>query len=134
MPANDTTEQQRFERPRHLYAYRYRYPHMPSLGLDTPSRTVFIGGRVVRLSTLEFQLLRVLVENAPRVVAYDDLLTAVWGNHATDKRNYLKLYVRYLRSKLEEDASHPCLIVNERSQGYRLAWPRRTRPAPDSAR
>ncbi len=99
-----------------------RYPQMPLFKLDAPSSTVSIGRRVVRLTSLEFEVLRVLVENAPRLVTYDDLLTAVWGAHATDKKNYLKLYVHYLRSKLEEDPSRPSLIVNERHQGYRLAW------------
>ena len=45
----------------------------------------------------------------------------MWGAHASEKRNYLKLYVFYLRSKLEDDPSRPALILNERSQGYRLA-------------
>ncbi len=89
--------------------------------LDSASHTVSISDRVVRLTVLEFELLRVLVENAPRVVSYDDLLTTVWGGHASDKKNYLKLYVFYLRSKLEDDPSNPALILNERSQGYRLS-------------
>ncbi len=89
--------------------------------LDGSSHTVSIADRVVRLTELEFELLRVLVEHAPRVVTYDDLLTAVWGAHASEKKNYLKLYVFYLRSKLEDDPSRPALILNERSQGYRLA-------------
>lgn len=98
-----------------------QYPRTIPIRLDDPSSTVTIGDRVVRLSALEFELLRVLVENAPRLVTYDDLLKAVWGTHATDKKNYLKLYVFYLRSKVEEDPSHPSLILNERQQGYRLA-------------
>ena len=89
--------------------------------LDSASHTASISDRVVRLTVLEFELLRVLVENAPRVVSYDDLLTTVWGGHASDKKNYLKLYVFYLRSKLEDDPSHPALILNERSRGYRLS-------------
>ena len=91
------------------------------LRMDSSSYTVAIGDRIVRLTALEFELLRVLADNAPRLVTYDDLLTAVWGAHASDKRNYLKLYVFYLRSKLEEDPSHPALILNERQYGYRLA-------------
>ncbi len=97
--------------------------HMPPLKLDPRSRTVSIGDRVERLTTLEFDLLRVLVENAPRPVDYHNLLSAVWGSHATDKKNYLKLYVYYLRSKLENDPSSPSLILNERRRGYRLAYP-----------
>ena len=93
------------------------------LKLDAQHRTATLGDRVVRLSALEFAVLRVLVENAPRFVSYDDLLTAVWGPHATHKKNYLKLYVYYLRSKMEPDPARPQLIVNERQKGYRLVWP-----------
>ena len=90
------------------------------MNLDFPSNTVSIGDRVVRLTPLEFELLRVLVENSPDLVAYDDLLTSVWGPHAASRKNYLKLYVYNLLSKLEDDPAHPRLIVNERLQGYRL--------------
>ena len=75
------------------------------MNLDFPSNTVSIGDRVVRLTPLEFELLRVLVENSPDLVAYDDLLTSVWGPHAASRKNYLKLYVYNLRSKLEDDPS-----------------------------
>ena len=91
--------------------------------LDAPSRTVSVGDRVSRLTALEFEVLKILAENAPRSVAYDDLLKAVWGSHATRKKHYLKLYVHYLRSKLEDDPTHPRLILNERHRGYRLALP-----------
>ena len=98
-----------------------RYTGLIRFRMDTPSSTVTIGDRVVRLTGIEFDLLGVLRESAPRLVTYDTLLTAVWGAHAADKRNYLKLYVFYLRSKLEDDPLCPSLILNERQHGYRLA-------------
>ena len=100
-----------------------RYPRTLPFRMDAPSSTVTIGDRVVRLTGIEFDLLRALGESAPWIVTYDTLLTAVWGAHASDKKNYLKLYVFYLRSKLEEDPSRPSLILNERQRGYRLALP-----------
>ena len=103
-----------------MYATHRRADTQP-IRLEPHDRTVAIGDRVVRLSTLEFEVLRVLVENAPRCISYQELLTAVWGSHAAQKKNYLKLYVYYLRSKLEDGSSQP-LIVNERQRGYRLAY------------
>ncbi|MFH1560077.1 MAG: winged helix-turn-helix domain-containing protein [Chloroflexota bacterium] len=100
-----------------------RYPDVPPFRLDVRSRTVAINERVVHLTHLEFAVLYALMENAPGLVSYARLLDTIWGSHATEKRNYLRLYVHYLRSKLEDDPSHPMLILNERRKGYRLALP-----------
>ena len=58
-----------------------------TVAFDPSSYTVSIGDRVVRLTVLKLELLRVLLQHAPRVVSHDDLPTAVWGAHASDKRN-----------------------------------------------
>ena len=100
-----------------------RVPDVLPMKLYARSRTVAIGDRVIRLTPLEFDVLHVLLENAPDLISYDRLLGAIWGSHATGKISYLKLYVHYLRSKLELDPSNPVLILNERGKGYRLAWP-----------
>ena len=83
--------------------------------------TVTLRGKSIRLSPLEYEVLQVLARAAPQMVSYQDLLEAVWGYGSGDKRNYLKLYIRYLRVKLEEDPASPKLIINERGKGYRLA-------------
>ncbi len=85
------------------------------------TRTVTLRGKGIRLSPLEYEVLQVLARAAPQMVSYQDLLEAVWGYGSGDKRNYLKLYIRYLRAKLEEDPAIPKLIINERGKGYRLA-------------
>ena len=88
---------------------------------NNPTRTVTLRGKSIRLSPLEYEVLQVLARAAPQMVSYQDLLEAVWGYGSGDKRNYLKLYIRYLRVKLEEDPASPKLIINERGKGYRLA-------------
>lgn len=88
---------------------------------NNPTRTVTLRGKSIRLSPLEYEVLQVLARAAPQMVSYQDLLEAVWGYGSGDKRNYLKLYIRYLRAKLEEDPAIPKLIINERGKGYRLA-------------
>ena len=50
-------------------------------------------------------------------------MSRVWGDEYVDSRNYLRLYIRYLREKLEEDPTNPQLIVSEWGVGYRLQLP-----------
>jgi len=63
----------------------------------------------------------IALDPAPQMVSYQDLLETVWGYGSRDKLNYLKLYIYYLRGKLEEDPASPRLIINERRKGYYLA-------------
>lgn len=77
-------------------------------------------GRPLDLSPIEFRLLASLVRETGRAVSYAKLLLQAWGPEYVDCRNYLRLYVRHLRSKLEDDPSHPQLIVNHWGVGYRL--------------
>lgn len=96
---------------------------MNEITLNRPERMVTASGQTVRLSPLEFDLLEALATGFPGVVGYRRLLESVWGTQASAKLNYLKLYIHYLRSRLEEDPSSPQLIVTERSRGYRLTAP-----------
>ncbi len=91
--------------------------------LNERDRTVKIGIRAVKLSPLEFDLLVAMANKFPEVVTYRELLESVWGSHAFDQKNYLKLYVYYLRLRLEEIPSSPQIIVTERRRGYRLTVP-----------
>ena len=89
------------------------------VNLDT--REVQIGDRRVSLTPTEFQLLSALIQDAGRTVSHDTLLRRVWGPEFANRRDYLKLYIWYLRQKIEEDPRNPKRIVSERGQGYRLA-------------
>ena len=55
------------------------------------------------------------------VVLHEDLLREVWGDEYIDEKHYLRIYVGYLRAKIEEDAAKPIYILNEWGIGYRLA-------------
>ena len=97
---------------------------MAHLRLDARSSTAHINGRIVRLTPLEYSLLEHLLEAFPADVPYGELLMSVWGEQAMGHKNYLKLYVAYLRGKLGRGPGDP-LIVNRRGTiygegGYRL--------------
>ena len=92
-----------------------------SLSVDLEKHIVKVNGEHVFLTPLEYKLLAVLVEEAGQVVEHETLLRRVWGQQYENRRQYLKLYIWYLRQKIEEDPSNPKLILTERGIGYRLA-------------
>jgi two-component system, OmpR family, KDP operon response regulator KdpE len=91
------------------------------LVIDLDERTVRRLGTEIRLSPTEFNLLAVLAEHPGRVVSNGEILTRVWGPEYRDDIHYVRLYVGYLRGKLELDPAHPTLIINQWGVGYRLA-------------
>ncbi|HOT92782.1 MAG TPA: response regulator transcription factor [Anaerolineae bacterium] len=88
------------------------------VNLDT--HEVRVGNRVVNLTPTEFQLLSALIQDSGRTVNHDTLLRRVWGAEYSNRRDYLKLYIWYLRQKIEEDPRNPRYVISERGQGYRL--------------
>jgi len=94
---------------------RFEYEH---LVIDWPEMLITIDGKPVHLTPLEFRLLATLVRKRGWVVTYEQALTEVWGpSYVTDRAN-LKLYIWYLRRKIERDPSHPELIITRRGMGY----------------
>ncbi len=93
------------------------------LTIDFAARTVDLDGEPIRLSRKEFDLLQALAMSAGQVVTHKRLLEAGWGTASTDNQ-YLRVYIGYLRQKLEEDSTDPRLILTEPGVGYRLAAPR----------
>ncbi len=93
------------------------------LTLNHDTREVRLEDRLVSLTPTEYKLLLALVQNAGRTVEHDVLLRRVWGSEHANRRDYLKLYIWYLRQKLEKDPRHPQYIVSERGKGYRLVVP-----------
>ena len=77
-------------------------------------------GEDVHLTPTEFDLLAVLATNAGKVLTHRHLLERVWGGYAADNAQQLRVYINYLRRKLEDDPAHPVLIVTEPGVGYRL--------------
>lgn len=94
-----------------------------NFSVNFAQRRVTVRGQDVRLSPTEYKLLYELVTNAGRVVLHQDLLAKVWGREYRDETEYLRVYVRYLRQKIEDEPSEPKLILTEPGVGYRFAQP-----------
>lgn len=88
--------------------------------IDFGRREVWVEGKLVKLRPTEYRLLYHLVQNAGWVVTYDQLLSKVWGYEYRDEPHYVRLYINYLRQKIEEDPSNPKYILTERGIGYRF--------------
>lgn len=91
------------------------------LCVDFAARQVKLKGAEIKLTPTEYSLLRVLVQNAGKVVTHRQLLRTVWGEKAESQAQYLRVYVTHLRNKLEADRDAPKLIKTEVGIGYRLA-------------
>lgn len=98
------------------------------LKLDFDRREVWLDGKLVQLRPTEYRLLYHLVQNAGWVVTHDQLLAKVWGYEYRDEPHYVRLYINYLRKKLEEDPANPKYILTERGVGYRFIDFRRQKP------
>jgi len=88
------------------------------LAVDLVRRVVTVRGTEVKLTPREYDLLRLLVSHAGKVLTHRHLLKEVWGGE-TDVQ-YLRIYIRTLRQKLEADPEQPALILTEQGVGYRL--------------
>ncbi len=91
-----------------------------SLQIDFASRIVKRSGQEIPLTATEYALLRVLAQNAGKVVTHRQLLREVWGPQAEEQAQYLRVYMNHLRKKLGEQADQPRLLRNEPGIGYRL--------------
>lgn len=91
--------------------------------IDLVARKVSRHGEPVHLTPKEFALLAELARHAGRVLTHAHLLRCVWGPAQEDHVDYLRVAIRALRQKLEEDPARPELIVNEPAVGYRLVLP-----------
>jgi len=90
------------------------------LRIDFGRREVWLDDGLVKLRPTEYRLLYHLVQNAGWVMTYDQILSKVWGYEYRDEPHYVRLYVNYLRQKLEKDPANPIYILTERGVGYRF--------------
>lgn len=95
--------------------------HLGDLEIDHAQHRVTRAGQDVKLTRKEFDLLAFLARNAGKVVTHRHILAAVWGAAHTDDTQYLRVYVRQLRQKIEPDPNDPKLILTEVGIGYRVA-------------
>jgi two-component system KDP operon response regulator KdpE len=91
------------------------------LAVDLVRRIVTVAGQEVKFSPREYDILRMLVQNAGKVVTHKSLLKQIWGSEADIQ--YLRIYIRALRHKIETDPERPQLIQTEQGVGYRLRAP-----------
>ena len=89
--------------------------------IDPSSQEVTVRGEVVDLTPTEYKLLLCLAYNAGRVLTPDQILDNVWGPGYEDSAANVKLYIWYLRRKIELDPADPCYIITKRGTGYYLA-------------
>ena len=90
------------------------------LSVDFNRRLVLVEGQPVKLRPTEYRLLYHLIENAGWTVPHEQLLAKVWGYEYRDETHYVRLYINYLREKIEEDPANPKYILTERGVGYRF--------------
>ncbi len=90
------------------------------LRINFDLRKVTVRGREVRLRPTEYRLLYQLVTNAGKLLTHEVLLSRVWGAEYRDEDQYVRLYITYLRQKIEKDPRNPRYILSERGLGYRF--------------
>jgi two-component system KDP operon response regulator KdpE len=94
-----------------------------SIEVDFDTRQVHAGGRLVRLTPKEFELLRYLVGHANKVLSHRELLQAAWGPDYGDQVDYLRVFVNQLRKKIEAKPANPVYLLTEPWVGYRFHLP-----------
>ncbi len=90
------------------------------LSVDFNRHQVIVNDERIDLRPTEYRLLNHLIQNAGWVVPHETLLAKVWGYEYRDETHYLRLYINYLRKKIEEDPAKPYYILTERGVGYRF--------------
>ncbi|HNX45704.1 MAG TPA: response regulator transcription factor [Anaerolineaceae bacterium] len=90
------------------------------LTIDFDRHEVWVEGELVQLRPTEYRLLYHLVQNAGWVLTHDQILSKVWGYEYENEPHYVRLYINYLRKKLEKDPANPRYILTERGVGYRF--------------
>ena len=93
--------------------------------IDFNRREVRVDGKLIQLRPTEYRLLYHLVQNAGWVLSHEQLLMKVWGYEYQDEPHYVRLYINYLRKKIEKDPANPQYILTERGAGYRFVDYRR---------
>ena len=90
------------------------------ISIDLEAHRVTINGEAIKLTPTEYKLLAILVKNKGRLLEFRQLLENVWGFEYIDDIDYLRVYIWYLRRKIEPDPQNPIYILNELNMGYRF--------------
>jgi DNA-binding response OmpR family regulator len=89
--------------------------------VDWGSRQVWVRGERVKLSPTEFKIMSCLIKSRGWIVTHEQLLEKAWGPNYIGDKSFVKLYIRYLRQKIEQDPHKPQIIMTERGVGYYFA-------------
>ena len=88
--------------------------------VDLETREVRVGGREIRLSPKEFDLLVYFIRHSGKVLTHRNLLSAIWGGNSVEQTEYLRVFIRHLRKKIEPDPAKPQYILTDPWVGYRF--------------
>jgi len=88
--------------------------------VDLETREVRVGGREIRLSPKEFDLLVYFIRHSGKVLTHRNLLSAIWGGNSVEQTEYLRVFIRHLRKKIEPDPAKPHYILTDPWVGYRF--------------
>ncbi len=91
-----------------------------ALEVDLSARVVRKHGQEIKLTPIEYSLLRLFVSHAGKVLTHRQLLTEVWGPKAVEQTHYLRVHIAHLRDKIEDSPAQPEMLVTESGIGYRL--------------
>jgi two-component system KDP operon response regulator KdpE len=90
------------------------------LSIDLAQRRVMVDNQEIKLTPTEYDILKILAQNAGKVLTHRQLLKAVWGDTYSDDTHYIRVYIGQLRRKIEPNPTQPKYIVTESGVGYRL--------------
>lgn len=91
-----------------------------ALVIDLAKRSVMVADKAVKLTPTEYSIVKVLAQNAGRVLTHKQLLKSVWGNQYNEDTHYIRVYIGQIRRKIEENPTQPRYIITESGVGYRL--------------
>jgi two-component system KDP operon response regulator KdpE len=100
------------------------------LKIDLAARNVFVADERLTLTPKEYRLLQILAQYPGNVVTHQELLKEIWGLPHINDTHYLRIVVRKLRQKIEQEPNHPRILLTELGVGYRLAPPNEPSDAP----
>ena len=90
------------------------------LSIDLAQRRVMVDAQEIKLTPTEYDIIKILAQNAGKVLTHRQLLKAVWGDTYSDDTHYIRVYIGQLRRKIEPNPTQPRYIVTESGVGYRL--------------
>lgn len=90
------------------------------LRIDLSLRRVTVDNREIKLTPTEYEIIKIMGQNAGRVLTHKYLLKAVWGNSYNEDTHYIRIYIGQIRRKIEADPAQPSYIITESGVGYRL--------------